>query len=48
MAERVALLELRNQDVISDEVLLTLESELDLEAARHGLAELRRVETLLE
>ncbi|HTO55258.1 MAG TPA: Na+/H+ antiporter [Myxococcota bacterium] len=47
-AERLALLELRNEDVISDEVLLTLEAELDLEAARNGLAELRRAETLAD
>ncbi|HTO07175.1 MAG TPA: Na+/H+ antiporter [Myxococcota bacterium] len=48
LAERLALLELRRDDVISDEVLLQLETELDLEAARHGLAELRRAETLAE
>jgi Na+/H+ antiporter len=48
LAERLALLELRRGDVISDEVLLTLETELDLEAARHGLAELRRPETLAD
>jgi CPA1 family monovalent cation:H+ antiporter len=48
LAERLALLELRRDDVISDEVLLELETELDLEAARHGLAELRRPETLVD
>jgi monovalent cation/hydrogen antiporter len=48
LAERLALLELRRDDVISDEVLLQLETELDLEAARHGLAELRRSETLAD
>jgi monovalent cation/hydrogen antiporter len=48
LAERVALLELRDENVISDEVLYTLETELDLEAARHGLAELRRPEALAE
>jgi len=46
MAERLALDALRDREQISDEVLLALEAELDLEAARHGLAELRRVETL--
>jgi monovalent cation/hydrogen antiporter len=46
LAERVALLELRNEDVISDEVLFELEAELDLEAARNGLAGLRGAETL--
>lgn len=37
-AERRALLELRDRDVIGDEVLLELEEALDVEAARHGLA----------
>jgi len=37
-AERRALLELRDRGAISDEVLLDLERELDLEAARLGLA----------
>jgi Na+/H+ antiporter len=40
-AERRTLLELRDHGAISDEVLLELERELDLEAARHGLAESR-------
>jgi hypothetical protein len=40
-AERKALIELRDRGVIGDEVLLELERELDLEAARHGLANLR-------
>jgi Na+/H+ antiporter len=40
-AERRTLLELRDHGAISDEVLLELERELDLEAARHGLAEPR-------
>jgi Na+/H+ antiporter len=46
MAERQALDLLRRQQQISDDLLLVLESELDLEAARHGLAELRRVDAL--
>ncbi|HEU5170928.1 MAG TPA: Na+/H+ antiporter [Gemmatimonadales bacterium] len=37
-AERQVLLELRDRGVISDDVLLVLERELDVEAARHGLA----------
>ena len=40
LAERLALIRLRDDGVIGDEVLLTLEAELDLEAARHGLADL--------
>ncbi len=40
-AERRALVRLRDQDAISDEVLLALETELDLEAARNGIAQLR-------
>jgi hypothetical protein len=36
--ERQALLDLRDRNVIGDEVLLDLEQELDVEAARHGLA----------
>jgi Na+/H+ antiporter len=40
-AERRALIELRDRGEISDEVLLTLEEELDREALRHGLAHLR-------
>ena len=46
MAERQALDLLRRKQQISDDLLLVLESELDLEAARHGLAELRRVDSL--
>ena len=45
-AERLALDALRESEQISDEVLLALEAELDLEAARHGLAALRRVDAL--
>jgi CPA1 family monovalent cation:H+ antiporter len=37
-AERQTLLDLRDRSVIGDEVLLDLEQELDVEAARHGLA----------
>jgi CPA1 family monovalent cation:H+ antiporter len=37
-AEREALLDLRDRQVIGDDVLLDLEQALDLEAARHGLA----------
>ncbi len=40
-AERRALIELRDRGDISDEVLLTLEQELDREAVRHGLAHVR-------
>jgi len=40
-AERFVLIQLRDQGEISDEVLLELERELDLEATRHGLADLR-------
>jgi CPA1 family monovalent cation:H+ antiporter len=40
-AERQVLIQLRDQGEISDEVLLELERELDLEASRHGLADLR-------
>ena len=39
IAERKALVALRDDGTISDEVLVTLESELDLEAARLGLAD---------
>ena len=39
-AERRALIELRDQGVISDEVLQTLEQELDVEAIRIGLGEI--------
>ncbi|HEX9054369.1 MAG TPA: cation:proton antiporter, partial [Gemmatimonadales bacterium] len=37
-AERRALIDLRDRGAISDDVLLDLERELDLEAARFGLA----------
>lgn len=40
-AERLAAVELRNQGVISDEVLQRLEHELDVEALRAGTGELR-------
>lgn len=40
-AERLALLGLRDRGAISDEVLLVLERELDLEADRLGLASVR-------
>jgi CPA1 family monovalent cation:H+ antiporter len=40
-AERAALIRLRDEGAISDDVLLELERELDLEAARHGLADIR-------
>ena len=40
-AERRGLVRLRNEDAISDEVLLELEQELDLEALRIGAAERR-------
>ena len=40
-AERHVLIELRDQGEISDDVLLELERELDLEAIRHGLADFR-------
>jgi Na+/H+ antiporter len=46
LAERLALVRLRDEQTISDEVLLTLETEIDLEAARHGLAQLRGPEAL--
>jgi monovalent cation/hydrogen antiporter len=39
VAERLALVQLRDGGAISDEVLVELEAELDLEAARHGLAD---------
>jgi len=42
-AERHAVIHLRNQGVISDEVLHRLEHELDVEALRHGLGERRLV-----
>ena len=40
-AERLALIDLRNDGVISDEVLHLLEHELDIEALRMGVGELR-------
>lgn len=40
-AERHAVIRLRNEGVISDEVLHRLEHELDVEALRHGLGEER-------
>jgi CPA1 family monovalent cation:H+ antiporter len=40
-AERRGLVRLRNENAISDEVLLELEQELDLEALRIGAAERR-------
>ena len=40
-AERHAVIHLRNEGVISDEVLHRLEHELDVEALRHGLGEQR-------
>jgi Na+/H+ antiporter len=40
-AERFALIDLRNEGVISDEILHRLEQELDVEALRFGLGELR-------
>ena len=43
-AERLALLGLRNDGTISDQVLHCLEYELDVEALRLGLGE-RRVKT---
>lgn len=38
-AERIALIRLRNDGTISDEVLHHLEHELDVEALRHGIGE---------
>jgi Na+/H+ antiporter len=40
-AERLALIDLRNDGVISDDILHRLEQELDVEALRFGLGELR-------
>jgi len=40
-AERLALIDLRNEGVISDEILHRLEQELDVEALRIGIGELR-------
>jgi CPA1 family monovalent cation:H+ antiporter len=42
-AERLALLGLRDRGAISDEVLLDLERELDVEADRLGLASVRGI-----
>ena len=41
-AERRALIDLRNKGIISDEVLHRLEHELDVEALRLGIGELRK------
>jgi len=41
MAERLAIVRLRNEGVIGEEVLMDLETEIDLDAARQGLADLR-------
>jgi CPA1 family monovalent cation:H+ antiporter len=40
-AERLAMIRLRNDGVISDEILLRLEHELDIEAIRIGIGERR-------
>jgi CPA1 family monovalent cation:H+ antiporter len=40
-AERQAVITLRNQGVVSDEILHRLEHELDVEAVRFGLGEIR-------
>jgi Na+/H+ antiporter len=40
-AERMTVINLRNNDVISDEILHRLEHELDVEALRIGIGELR-------
>jgi CPA1 family monovalent cation:H+ antiporter len=45
-AERVAAIELRNRGVISDEVLHRLEQELDVEAVRLGLGDIRSNEAV--
>jgi len=39
---------LRNEGAINDEVLVELETEIDLEAARNGLADLRDAATLAD
>ena len=39
--ERRAAIELRNQGVISDEILHRVEQELDVEAIRRGIGDLR-------
>jgi len=41
MAERLTLVRLQNEGMIGDEVFMELETEIDLEAARYGLADLR-------
>jgi Na+/H+ antiporter len=46
IAERKTLVALRDAGTIGDEVLVTLESELDLEAARLGLADVRDTEAI--
>ena len=40
-AERLAVIRLRNEGTIGDELLHRLEQELDVEALRHGLGEQR-------
>ena len=40
-AERFAAVDLRNRDIISDEVLHRVEQELDVEAIRLGIGDLR-------
>lgn len=40
-AERLAVIKLRNDGVVSDEILHRLEHELDIEALRIGIGELR-------
>ena len=40
-SERAALVEMRNNDIISDDVLHRLEHELDIEAIRLGIGERR-------
>jgi CPA1 family monovalent cation:H+ antiporter len=45
-AERVAAIDLRNRGVISDEVLHRLEQELDVEAVRLGLGDIRSNEAV--
>lgn len=40
-AERLAVIDLRNQGIITDEVLHKIEQELDIEAVRIGVGEIR-------
>jgi CPA1 family monovalent cation:H+ antiporter len=47
-AERLALIKLRNDGTISDEVLHRLENELDVEALRLGIGERRATALPLE